>query len=133
MEHCTFDEAEFRFGEYGPGYLMRGPRTDVGIVRLTPGTEAGNHYHAQIEETFYVLKGTATMWLDCRESFELKPGDVYRADPGEMHYFINNSEVVFEAIFIKAPYSPSDVIPVPWTVGEELPPLINQDGIKKKD
>lgn len=127
MEHSRFDRAEFRFGDHGPGYLLRGPRTDVGIVRLTPGTEAGNHYHAEIEETFYVLEGSATMWIDCRESFELVAGDVYRAEPGEMHYFVNNTDEVFEAIFIKAPYKPEDVIPVPWVVGDELPPLVNRN------
>ena len=55
METSKVDGAPYRFGEYGPGYLLRGPRTDFGVVRLRPGDDASNHYHAQIEETFVVL------------------------------------------------------------------------------
>lgn len=127
MEHRRFDEAEFRFGDYGPGYLMRGPRTDVGIVRLTPGKDAANHYHAAIEETFYVIKGKCDMWIDGRTKYELTPGDVYRCDPGEQHYFVNTSDEDFEAIFVKAPYDPEDGVPVPWVVGEPAPPLVERD------
>lgn len=121
MEHTTFDQAKFRFGEYGPGYLLRGPKTDVGIVRLTPGTDAVNHYHKDLEETFFVIRGSATLWIECKDRFELKPGDVYRAEPGEMHYFINHGEDIFEAIFIKAPYDPDDGVQIPWNEGDPIP------------
>lgn len=121
MKHSTFDAAEFRFGDYGPGYLLRGPRTDIGIVRLTPGTDATNHYHAHIEETFYVIKGTCTLWIECKDSYELHPGDVYQCEPGEMHYFVNKSDEDFEAIFVKAPYDPADGVQVPWTENEPIP------------
>lgn len=121
MQHSTFDQAEFRFGDHGPGYLLRGPRTDIGIVQLTPGTDASNHYHAGIEETFYVLEGTATLWINCTDRYELSMGDVYQAEPGEMHYFVNHSDQLFRAIFVKAPYAPADGVQVPWTEGDPVP------------
>lgn len=121
MELTKTTNAEFRFGEFGPGYVMRGPRTDFGVVQLRPGDDASNHYHAQIEETFTVLEGQATVWIDCQQSYELNVGDIVRCDPGEMHYFVNNSDVVFRALFVKAPYDPKDGVQVPWTPGEPVP------------
>jgi len=121
MQHSGFDQAEFRFGDHGPGYLIRGPRTDIGIVQLTPGTDASNHYHADIEETFYVIEGTATLWIDGIDRYELQVGDIYQAEPGEMHYFINHSDETFRALFVKAPYAPADGVQVPWNEGDPVP------------
>lgn len=121
MELTHTSNAEFRFGEFGPGYVMRGPRTDFGVVQLRPGDDASNHYHAQIEESFVVLEGKATVWIDCQQCHELNVGDIVRCDPGEMHYFVNNSDEVFRALFVKAPYDPKDGVQVPWVPGEPVP------------
>lgn len=133
MQRTTLAEAPYRFGEYGPGYLMRGPRTDVGLVRLRPGDDASNHYHAAIEETFYVLEGTATCWIDCTERIELQPGDVIQAEPGEMHYFVNESDQVFKALFIKAPFDPNDGVQVPWTPGQPVPQTNHKNTTTKEN
>ncbi len=121
MQHAKLGDVEHRFGEYGPGYVVRGPRTDFGVVQLRPGDEAENHYHAELEETFIPLEGEATMWIDCKDKYTLRPGDLYRAEPGEMHYFVNESDTLFRALFVKAPYNPSDVVPVAWVPGEPIP------------
>lgn len=121
MELTHTSNAEFRFGDFGPGYVMRGPRTDFGVVQLRPGDDASNHYHSQIEESFVVLEGKATVWIDCQQSHELKVGDIVRCDPGEMHYFVNNSDEVFRALFVKAPYDPKDGVQVPWVPGDTVP------------
>ncbi|MFW2514053.1 cupin domain-containing protein [Demequina sp. SO4-13] len=123
MRTASMDDAPYRFGEYGPGYIIRGPRTDVGVVRLRPGDDAVNHYHAEIEETFYVIEGEATLWVDGRRSFNVTVGDAYQLEPGEQHYFVNNSDADFRALFIKAPYDPDDGVQVEWTPGDPLPPL----------
>ncbi|WP_282946880.1 cupin domain-containing protein [Cellulomonas endometrii] len=123
MEHRHLADTAFRFGEFGPGYVLRGPRTDVGVVRLRPGDDASNHYHAAIEETFVVLEGSATLWLDGRASYELAAGDVVQMQPGEQHYFVNEGDDVFRALFIKAPYDPADGVQVPWRPGEPEPEL----------
>ncbi|QAB18762.1 cupin domain-containing protein [Leucobacter muris] len=121
MELTQTSKAEYRFGEYGPGYLLRGPRTDFGVVQLRPGDDASNHYHAQIEESFVVLEGTCTLWIDCERSYRLCAGDVVRCDPGEMHYFVNESDELFRALFVKAPYDPADGVQVPWVPGDPVP------------
>lgn len=121
MELTQMSKTEFRFGEYGPGYMLRGPRTDFGVVQLRPGDDAANHYHAKIEESFVVTQGSCTVWIDCEKSFELTVGDVVRCDPGELHYFVNNSEELFQAVFVKAPYDPHDGVQVPWVPGEPVP------------
>ncbi|RYV49777.1 cupin domain-containing protein [Pengzhenrongella frigida] len=123
MERRRLGETEFRFGEFGPGYLLRGPRTDLGVVRLRPGDDASNHYHRAIEETFVVIEGSATLWLNGRERFSVTVGDVCQMDPGDQHYFVNESDAVFRAIFIKAPYDPLDGVQVPWVPGDPLPEL----------
>lgn len=121
MELTKTDAAEFRFGEYGPGYVLRGPRTDIGVVQLRPGDDASNHYHGAIEESFIVLEGSATVWIDCQQSYTLNVGDIVRCDPGEMHYFVNEGDENFRALFIKAPYDPADGVQVPWVPGEPIP------------
>ncbi|WP_434726096.1 cupin domain-containing protein [Trueperella pyogenes] len=123
MKRKRFEDAEFRFGDHGPGYLIRGPRTDVGIVRLTPGTDAANHYHDHIEESFYVLNGKCTLWINCADRYELTAGDVVQCEPGEMHYFVNHSNEEFNAIFVKVPYDPTDGIQVPWHEGDPIPEI----------
>lgn len=124
MEQRKLDDTEYRFGEFGPGYMIRGPRTDLGVVRLRPGDDAVNHYHAALEETFVVIEGEGTAWRDCREKIHLTEGDVIQFAPGEMHYFVNNSETNFRAVFMKAPYDPADGVQVPWVPGEPVPDLV---------
>jgi mannose-6-phosphate isomerase-like protein (cupin superfamily) len=80
-----------------------------------------NHFHANVEESFFVFEGEATLWMNCTEKFTIKVGDLYRDEPGEMHYFVNETDEPFEALFIKAPYDPTDTIQVPWTPGEPVP------------
>jgi len=123
VEYRHLGEAQFRFGEFGPGYLLRGPRTDVGVVRLRPGDDATNHYHSAIEETFFGIEGEATLWIDGRQSRTIGVGDVYQMQPGEQHYFVNDGAAVFRALFVKAPYDPNDGIQVPWRPGEPEPEL----------
>lgn len=121
MQLTNTGAAEFRFGEFGPGYVIRGPRTDFGVVRLRPGDDASNHYHSKLEESFTVVEGRCTVWIDCERSFELGVGDIVQCDPGEMHYFVNNSDEVFRAVFVKAPFDPADGVQVPWTPGDPVP------------
>lgn len=115
--------APYRFGEYGPGYIIRGPRTDFGVVLLRPGDDAGNHYHARSEETFIAIDGECTLWLNGRERHTIRVGDIFQMEPGDQHYFVNESDAVFRAVFVKAPYDPEDSVQVPWSPGEPEPEL----------
>jgi len=49
MFHINEKDCEYRFGDSGPKYFMRGPRTAVGQARLKPGEDFGNHYHELME------------------------------------------------------------------------------------
>lgn len=121
MEHRDVRTAAYRFDDHGPAYLLRGPRTDVGIVLLRPGDDVVNHYHARVEETFIPLEGEATLWIGCRERVVVRVGDVYQSPPGEMHYFVNESDQPFRMMFVKAPHEPQDTVPVAWHPGDPVP------------
>ena len=49
------NEREYRFGDSGPKYLMRGPRSNFAVVKFNPGQDFPAHYHEIMEENFYVL------------------------------------------------------------------------------
>jgi quercetin dioxygenase-like cupin family protein len=114
-------QAQYRYGDWGPAYLLRGPQSDLGVFRIPPGEEMSNHYHARTEESFVCLDGEVTLWTACREQHTLRAGDVHRCVPGEMHYFVNEAAEPFRAVFVKAPYNPEDTIQVPWHPGEPVP------------
>jgi quercetin dioxygenase-like cupin family protein len=107
----------YKFGEYGPGYLARGPLVDMGVIVLRPGDDYPNHYHAHAENLFFTLEGEASLWSDCRERFTLRRGDLHRCDPGEMHYLVNEADATWRAVFVRAPHDPTDTIKVAWLPG----------------
>ncbi len=47
-------EKDYRFGDSGPKYLMKGPRSNFAVVRFNPGQDFPAHYHEIMEENFYV-------------------------------------------------------------------------------
>lgn len=123
MQHGNWDQADYRGGDWGPAYLVQGPTSDIGVLRLRPGDEMVNHYHEHCDESFVVIEGTATLWVGCVDAYPLAVGDVYRCSPGEMHYFTNTSDAPFRCVFIKSPASPGDTIPIPWAPGEPVPTI----------
>lgn len=122
MDYASSNGIVYRNGEWGPAYLITGPSSDFGVLRLRPGDEMVNHIHEHCDESFYVLEGTATLWIGCEDERTLTVGDAYRCGPGEMHYFVNNSDAPFRCLFIKSPQSPGDTIALPWRPGEPKPP-----------
>ena len=50
------NEREYRFGESGPKYLMKGPRMNFALVRFLPGEDFQAHYHNVMEEDFFILE-----------------------------------------------------------------------------
>ena len=121
MYKARIDETALRFGDHGPGYVVRGPRTDVGYVVLPPGQDFPNHYHETIEESFYTIAGSVTLWIDGSERVDLKAGDFFRCDPFEMHYFVNEGDEPWRALFVKAPFAPKDGVVVNWRPGDPPP------------
>jgi len=123
MHTSRGDNAELRFGDWGPAYLIQGPTSDIGILRLRPGDAMENHLHRYCDESFAVLEGECTLWINCIERFTMRVGDVFRCEPEEMHYLANDSDSDFRCFFIKSPASPGDTENVPWVPGEEVPPI----------
>ncbi|WP_130864728.1 cupin domain-containing protein [Acidipropionibacterium timonense] len=121
MKKGNTSDIEPRFGDWGPAYIIQGSTSDIGLLTLRPGDEMTNHIHHFCDESFVVLEGRATLWVDCEKSFALTPGDLYRCEPTEMHYFVNDWDEVFKMIFIKSPSSPGDTINLPWRPGETAP------------
>jgi len=117
------DEVPYRFdGVSGPKYLMRGPRSDFGMVVLTPGEDFQTHYHRTIEENFFTLEGVVDIYIN-GEMFTLHPGELCHVPPLNPHYLINRGETSWKAIFVKAPYDPKDKVNVEWLPGDEFPEI----------
>lgn len=127
MESASMIGASYRNGDWGPAYLIQGPSSDIGVLRMRDGDQMDNHIHEHCDESFIVLEGECTLWIDCAGSTTLRPGDVVRCEPGEMHYLVNESGADFRMVFIKSPASPGDTIKIPWVPGEPVPALPGTD------
>ena len=93
----------------GAKYLFRGPRIDWGLIRFLPGEKLGAHLHKQVEETFYFTSGTGLFVADGVQ-YDIKPGDAFRLEPGEVHNVINTGQVPLDGVFIKHMYRPDDKV-----------------------
>jgi quercetin dioxygenase-like cupin family protein len=111
MEKVRESEKTFRGGDSGIKYLYRGPEIDWGICLLKPGEKLGAHYHNKVEETFFVLEGSPTFYIN-EEPYESAAGDAFRCEPHDRHDIHNLSDSSAKMIFIKAPYLPEDKVSV---------------------
>lgn len=100
-------EREYRFGDSGPKYLMRGPNIGCGVVVLKPGQDFGKHFHKVMEENFFILEGKLDFYIN-GEKITCSKGDLIHADPSETHYLVNPYEEMAKAVFILAPYTDND-------------------------
>ena len=101
------NEREYRFGNSGPKYLMKGPRSNFAVVQFQPGEDFKAHYHKIMEENFFVLEGEIDIVVDGVVN-HLKAGDLIHIEPEEVHYCINNSDKTIKMISTLAPYQESD-------------------------
>ena len=83
------NEREYRFGDSGPKYLMKGPRMNFALVAFNPGQDFKAHYHNVMEENFYILEGEIDIVVDGVVN-HLKAGDMIHIEPGEIHYCKNS-------------------------------------------
>ena len=111
MELVKESEREYRGGDSGVKYLFRGPNIDWGVILLLTGQSLGGHYHHQVEETFYILEGQASVDVDGTKH-ELEAGDAIRLKAPECHDIINKSDQPLKMVFIKSPYLPTDKVTV---------------------
>jgi len=76
----------------------------VGQVFIPPHAKLPNHFHAP-EETFVVLRGTATLTYT-GGSREVKPGDFIYIPPWAEHAFENTGTEEFVFLVVTAPSNP---------------------------
>ncbi|WP_058914274.1 cupin domain-containing protein [Entomohabitans teleogrylli] len=101
---------DYRFGDSGPKYLVRGPVCDMGVVVLQPGQSFPNHRHREACEVFYTLSGEVCLYLE-GEMHVLRAGDVLHCDPGEAHFLVNRGEAPWKGVFVKSPHLSGDSHP----------------------
>lgn len=121
MHEASMAAPDYRNGDWGPAYLIQTPSSDMGVLRLGPGDSMPNHLHRHCDESFVVLDGTCTLWMDGAVRHTMTAHEVFRANPGEMHYLVNESNAPFRCLFIKSPASPGDTVTIPWAPGEPVP------------
>lgn len=105
------NDFEYRFGDSGPKYLMKGPRMNFALVRFKPGEDFEAHYHNIMEENFYILEGEVDIVVD-GVIHHLSPGQMIHIEPGEVHYVINRSESPVKMVSTLAPYQAVDKVVV---------------------
>ncbi len=111
MEKVNEADMAFRGGASGVKYLFRGPKIDWGIILLLPGEELGAHYHQEVEETFFLQSGRATLIADGRQ-VPMVAGDAVRLPAPERHALRNDGDEPARFVFIKSPYLPQDKVDV---------------------
>lgn len=104
-------QREYRFGNSGPKYLMKGPRLNFAIVQFQAGEDFPAHYHNIMEENFFILEGEIDIVVDGRVN-HLKEGDLIHIEPAEVHYCINNSNAPMKMISTLGPYQENDKVEV---------------------
>jgi quercetin dioxygenase-like cupin family protein len=112
MQIVKEKDKDYRFGESGPKYLLRGPKIDFGVVRLLPGEDFPDHYHNVVEENFFVLEGEVDFLINGEIRHHAVSGDLLHIPAPESHYLKNNGSVAAKIIFAKAPYKPEDKVDV---------------------
>lgn len=109
MERAKESDLIFRFGDWGPKYLFRGPHWEGGLIEIPSGKKLELHYHEQVDEVFYVIEGKPVIYVD-NTPHDLSPGDAVRVSAREKHTIENLHQEIVKIFFIKSPYLPKDRI-----------------------
>ena len=90
-------DKEYRFGDSGPKYLMKGPRM--------------NFAHNVMEENFYILEGEIDIVVDGVVN-HMYPGQMIHIEPGEVHYCKNSYNKPIKMVSTLAPFQEVDKVEV---------------------
>ena len=76
-------------------------------ITLLPLKSALKHYHPVVEESYYILSGTAQMELDGAEQV-LEPGQMVAIAPGKVHtiHNLSSSEALTFLVVCTPPWTP---------------------------
>ena len=104
-------DREYRFGNSGPKYLMKGPRMNFALVQFMPGQDFPAYYHTVMEEDFFILEGEVDIVVDGVVN-HLYPGQLIHIEPGEIHYVKNSYDKPMKMVSTLAPYQEVDKVNV---------------------
>lgn len=104
-------DKNYRFGDSGPKYLMKGPRMNFALVQFQAGEDFPAHYHNVMEENFYILEGEVDIIVD-GVTHHLTVGQFIHIEPNEVHYVVNRSNGPIKMVSTLAPYQEDDKINV---------------------
>ena len=104
-------DREYRFGDSGPKYLMKGPKYNISVVRFNTGEDFTAHYNEIMEENFYVLEGKIDIYVDSSK-VTLSKGQFIHIEPKEVHYVKNPYDKPIVMVSTLAPYQEVDKIEV---------------------
>lgn len=102
---------EYRFGDNGPKYLMKGPRMNFALVQFQPGQDFKAHLHNVMEENFYIIEGEIDIVVD-GVVHHLTPGQFIHIEPHEAHYCVNNYDKPVKMVSTLAPYQEVDKVEI---------------------
>ena len=105
------NDREYRFGDSGPKYLMKGPPSNFALVQFHPGEDFHAHYHNVMEENFFILEGEVDVIVDGTVN-HLVPGQMIHIEPGEIHYVLNRYDKPVKMISTLAPHTDPDKVDV---------------------
>ena len=103
------DECEYRFGESGPKYLLKGPRMNFVLVRIRPGEDFQAHCHHVMEENFFIVEGRVDVVVDGVKHV-LNAGDLIHIEPDEVHYMVNPYGQPAKIVSTLAPFQEGDKV-----------------------
>lgn len=104
-------DKEYRFGDNGPKYLMKGPRMNFALVQFMPGQDFKAHLHNIMEENFYIIEGEIDIVVD-GVVHHLTPGQFIHIEPHETHYCVNNYDKPVKMVSTLAPYQEVDKVEI---------------------
>ena len=71
-------------------YHATRPGFRIAELQISPTQKVPWHYHNNVQDTFYVLEGSITIYMqDPKESVSLTPGASYAVPPGRPHLVTN--------------------------------------------
>lgn len=111
----THGPIDYRNGDWGPTYLLQNDGLDIGIVALRANDAIDNHRHERCHESFVIIEGECTLWINRQHRYTMGVGDIYSCAPGEEHHLINESNALCRLVFLKTPPSPGDTVVRLWT------------------
>jgi mannose-6-phosphate isomerase-like protein (cupin superfamily) len=82
--------------------LFTGPKSQLVLMSIPPGGEAGEETHLRTEQTLFFVSGSGAGLLD-GETFPIEPGTVVVVTPGTRHNFRNTGPEDLKLYTVYAP------------------------------